>query len=153
MKTKFKITALLAITLLGITSCVSIKSTLKNVDDNAPDLILRNNNTFVLTQTSTDKNYGYHKDYPVNIFYINAKDPAMNPPRFFNALTGLNGEKISYKKISRCCPNPTKRHETGAGLLDIYEVTWEGLTTPKTLYINIYEKGIVMAPMGFGLKK
>ncbi len=153
MKSKFKTSLLLISVLLGISSCISTKSTLKNVDDNAPNLIIRNNNTFVITQISNDKNYGYNKDYPVNIFYQNAKEPNANPTRFFNALTGPNGEIITYKKTSRCCPNPTKRYETGAGLLDVYEVSWPGLTTPKTLYINIYEKGIVMAPMGFSLKK
>jgi hypothetical protein len=134
-------------------SCISTKSTLKNVDDNAPNLVLTKNNTFVITEVSKDLKYGYNKDYPVNIYYQNSTDNELNPVRFFDALTGPEGQKLAYKKVTRCCPFPSKRVETGAGLLDIYEVKWEGLEEPKKIYINIYEKGIVMAPVGFTIKK
>jgi hypothetical protein len=134
-------------------SCISTKSTLKNVDDNAPNLVLTKNNTFVITEVSKDLKYGYNKDYPVNIYYQNSTDNELNPVRFFDALTGPEGQKLAYKKVTRCCPFPSKRVETGAGLLDIYEVKWEGLEVPKKIYINIYEKGIVMAPVGFTIKK
>jgi hypothetical protein len=134
-------------------ACISTKSTLKNVDDAAPNLTLTKNNTFVITEISKDPKYGYDKDYPINIYYQNSTDNELNPMRLFDALTGPNGEKLVYKKLTRCCPFPSKRIETGAGLLDLYEVTWQGNTTPKKLYINIYEKGIVQAPVGFGIKK
>ena len=41
----------------------------------------------------------------------------------------------------------------GAGFLDIYELTWEGQTAPIKLYLNIYEKGVLMVPVGLSLKK
>ena len=41
----------------------------------------------------------------------------------------------------------------GAGILDIYEINWEGLTEPKRIHINLYERGKVMAPLGLGIKK
>jgi hypothetical protein len=41
----------------------------------------------------------------------------------------------------------------GAGFLDVYEVKWEGQKKPVLLYLNIYEKGILMVPVGFSLKK
>ncbi|PUU70400.1 2-dehydro-3-deoxyphosphooctonate aldolase, partial [Flavobacterium sp. WLB] len=41
----------------------------------------------------------------------------------------------------------------GAGYLNVYELTWEGQKKPITLYLNIYEKGILMVPMGLSLKK
>jgi hypothetical protein len=66
-------------------------------------------------------------------------------------LSGPKGEKISYKKIQNCCPFPSKKSESGAGLLEIYEITWPGLVQPIKLYLNIYEKGILKVPMGFGL--
>jgi len=134
-------------------SCVSTKSTLKNVDDNVPIPKLTSNNTFVITQFSNDKKYGYDEDYPINVFYRNAKDENINQERFLNALAGPNGEKISYKKIESCCPFPTKRNEIGAGFLDIYELSWEGQITPVKLYLNNYEKGLLMVPMGLSLKK
>jgi hypothetical protein len=134
-------------------SCISTKNTIKNIDDNAPNLVLSKNNTFVIAAFSKDKKYGYDKDYPINIFYLNTKNDTINQPRFLNALAGPNGEKITYKKLESCCPFPTKRFETGAGLLDVYEIYWEGQDKPIKLYLNIYEKGILMVPVGLTLKK
>ncbi|WP_163411419.1 2-dehydro-3-deoxyphosphooctonate aldolase [Flavobacterium ajazii] len=147
-----KITFLIAL-LISVTSCVSTKSTLKNVDDNAPDLVLSKNNTFIIKEFSKDKKYGYNPDYPINIFYRNTKDEALNEVRFLNALAGPNGEKITYTRLETCCPFPTKRSDMGAGFLNVYELKWEGQKKPVKLYLNIYEKGILMVPMGLSLKK
>ncbi len=142
------------ITLLTVfTSCVSTKSTLKNVDDNAPIPKLSKDNTFILTEYSKDLKYGYDADYPVNVFYINAKDENLNAQRYLNALAGPNGEKISFTKLESCCPFPTKRIEMGAGFLDVYELKWEGLEKPIRLYVNIYERGYLLVPIGLSIKK
>lgn len=150
-----KIKLILVSILIAITtsSCVSTKSTLKNVDDNAPIPSLTPNNTFVLTEHSKDKKYGYDPDYPINVFYRNTKDENLNAERFLNALAGPNGEKITFSKIESCCPFPTKRTEIGAGFLDVYELKWEGQTEPAKLYVNIYEKGYLLVPIGLSIKK
>ena len=135
------------------TSCVSTKSTMKNVDDSAPIPKLSKDNTFVLTEYSKDNKYGYDADYPVNVFYQNAKDENLNAERFLNALAGPNGEKITFAKLESCCPFPTKRVEIGAGFLDIYELKWEGQNKPVKLYINIYERGYLLVPVGLSAKK
>jgi hypothetical protein len=134
-------------------SCVSSKSTLKNVDDNAPVLTLSQNNTFIITEYSKDKKYGYDQDYPINIFYRTTKDDSINQQRFLNALAGPKGEIITYTKLESCCPFPTKRTDLGAGFLDVYELKWDGQKKPVKLYLNIYEKGILMVPVGLSLKK
>ena len=134
-------------------SCISTKSTLKNVDDNAPIPKLTKNNTFVITAFSKDKKYGYDKDYPINIFYRGTKDDVINQQRFLNALAGPNGEVITFSKLESCCPFPSKNTEMGAGFLDVYEIKWEGLKKPILLYLNIYERGQLMVPVGFSLKK
>ena len=139
--------------LLLTTSCTSTKSTLKNVDDNAPTPQLKDKVTFVITEFSNDKNYGYNKDYPINIFYGTTNNVTINQQRFFNALAGPKGEKIIYTKLESCCPFPAKRSDMGAGLLDVYELKWEGQKTPIILYLNIYEKGALMVPVGLTLKK
>lgn len=135
------------------TSCISTKSTLKNVDNNAPVPQLTKNNTFVITAFSKDKKYGYDKDYPINIFYRGTKDDVINQQRFLNALAGPNGEAITFSKLESCCPFPSKNTEMGAGFLDVYEIKWEGLKKPILLYLNIYERGQLMVPVGFSLKK
>jgi hypothetical protein len=152
MKFIAKLTLLVAVTAL-FTSCVSTKSTLKNVDNMAPMPKLSDNNTFILTDYAKDRKYGYDADYPVNVYYINAKDENLNAERYLNALAGPNGEKISYTKIESCCPFPTKNIEMGAGFLDVYELKWEGQSKPIRLYVNIYERGYLLVPMGLSIKK
>ena len=142
----------LALALLSA-SCVSTKSTLKNVDDNAPNLVVTKDNTFVITKYSDDKKYGYDEDYPINIFYRNTLNDKINQERFLNALAGPKGEKITYSKLESCCPFPTKRTDLGAGLLDVYELKWEGQKKPIKLYLNIFEKGVLMVPVGLSLNK
>lgn len=151
MKNNFFV--LFSIIAITISSCVSTKSTLQNVNDNAPIPQLTATNTFVLTEFSKDEKYGYHPDFPINVFYRNTKNLTINQERFLNALSGPNGEKVFYKKLNICCPFPTKNCEMGGGFLDLYEVTWVGLKQPKKLYLNCYEKGDLMVPLGFGLAK
>ncbi|NNT71721.1 2-dehydro-3-deoxyphosphooctonate aldolase [Flavobacterium sp. IMCC34852] len=151
MKILAKLTLFALLTSLT-TSCVSTRSTLKNVDDNAPIPTLKGD-TFVLTEYSKDKKYGFDPDYPVNVFYKNTKDENLNAERYLRALAGPNGEKITYTKLESCCPFPTKRTEIGAGFLDIYELTWEGQKSPIKLYINIYERGYLLVPIGLTIKK
>lgn len=149
MKIRLLLVALIAVTF----SCVSTRNTIRNIDNTAPDLTLTKDNTFVITEYSKDPKYGYNKDYPVNIFYKNVTNDSINQPRFLNALAGPNGEKITYKKLENCCPFPTKRNEMGVGMLDVYELKWEGQVKPVKLYLNIYEKGYIKLPLGLSLKK
>jgi hypothetical protein len=149
---KFKIIVII-LSFYSFASCVSTKSTIKNVEDKTPIPTLSKSNTFVITEFSKDKKYGYDKDYPINVFYRNTSNETINQQRFLNALTGPNGEVLKYAKKESCCPFPSKNNAMGAGMLDVYEVTWEGLTTPILLYFNIYEKGLLLAPDGFGIKK
>lgn len=138
---------------LALASCVSTKSTLKNVDDNAPVPKLSAQGYFILTEFARDKRYGYDPDYPINVFFRTTKDESINQKRFLDALAGPNGEKIVYNKVETCCPFPTKRSDVGAGFLDVYQITWDGNKKPLRLYFNIYEKGALLVPMGFTLKK
>jgi hypothetical protein len=151
MKKIAHFTVLLLFILIS-SSCVSTRSTLKNVDNTAPSPTLKDN-AFVLKDYSKDNKYGFDPDYPVNVFYQSAKDENLNAERYLRALAGPNGEKISFVKVESCCPFPTKRTEMGAGFLDIYELQWEGQKKPIKLYINIYERGYLLVPVGLSVKK
>ena len=139
--------------LITTVGCISTKSMLKNVDNNAPIPSLSKENTFIVTEYSKDLKYGFNEEYPVNVFYVNSNDENLNASRYLNALAGPNGEKITYIKIESCCPFPTKITEIGAGYLDIYELKWEGQKKPIRLYINIYERGYILIPIGLSIKK
>ncbi len=148
-----KNTLVIFILFITLSGCTSTKSTLQNTDDNAPDLQLTQKNTFIITEYSTDKKFGYNKDYPINIFFNNTNNETINQERFINALAGPKGEKITFTKLESCCPFPTKRSDMGAGLLDVYELKWDGQKKPVLLYLNIYEKGVIKVPVGLTLKK
>jgi hypothetical protein len=134
------------------TSCGSVKSTLKNVDNNAIKPPVRNNQ-FIINEYASDGKYGFDKDYPINLGFENEKYSPKNIVYFFNALEGPKGEKITYTKIDNCCPFPTNKSVMGAGTLEIYVITMEGNDTKLNLYLNIYEKGKVLCPKGLKIKK
>ena len=147
-----KHTSLLLIAIFTVfTSCISTKSTLQNINNNASKPLITNNQ-FVITEYAPDGKYGYDKNYPINLGFENEKYAIKNIALFFNALTGPKGEKISYDKVETCCPFPSKRNVMGVGTLDIYNVIFEGSDKKLVLYINIYEKSTVMCPKGFSIK-
>lgn len=139
--------------LMLTTSCISTRNTIKNIDDTAVIPALSKEKTFIITEISSNKKYGYDQDYPVNLGFLPIQSAEINVKRYFGALSGPNGEKLTYNKVDTCCPFPSKKNDMGAGVLDIYEITWEGLAEPKRIYINLYEKGQVLAPKGFGIRK
>ncbi|GEM55456.1 2-dehydro-3-deoxyphosphooctonate aldolase [Flavobacterium branchiophilum NBRC 15030 = ATCC 35035] len=142
---------LLIIINFSILSCISTKSTLKNVDPNAMKPKITKQYVFELTAVSNDDRYGYDKDFPINVFYQNTNNEELNHKRYLNALCGPNGEKISYTKTGICCPFPTKNDKTGAGFISVYEITYEGIKKPLILYLNHYEKGALLAPKGLNI--
>ena len=151
MRTRVVFVGLLMIGLLS--NCTPKKSFVRNIDPNAPTPILRQNNSFKLTEIAPDGKYGFSTTYPINVFYIDAINDSINAKRFLNALAGPNGEKITYKRVESCCPFPTRNHPLGAGMLEVYEVTWAGNRKPMTLYFNIYERGKLYIPRGLTARK
>ena len=137
---------------LILSACTSTKSNLKNVDNHAEIPKVSSANTFIVTAYSKDKKYGYDKDYPINVFYKNVASAKENQERFLNALAGPKGEKISYIKTGICCPFPNTKSEMGVASVDVYSITWEGQKKPVILYLNSYEKGALMVPVGFTSK-
>lgn len=140
--------------ILGLSIQCAPKSTfVKNIDSNAPIPILSHKNRFKLTESAPDAKYGYTSSYPINVFYVDAMNDTLNAQRFLNALAGPKGEKLQVQRKESCCPFPTKNHPLGAGMLEVYEVTWEGNKKPLTLYFNVYERGRLYIPKGLTAKK
>ncbi len=143
---------LLFISILLLSSCGSIKSTIQNIDNSAIKPPIKNKQ-FLLTEYDQDGKYGYDMNYPINLGFENEKYSPKNVAYFFNAISGPNGEKISYEKLDTCCPFPTKKSTVGAGTLELYQISFEGTDKKIILYINIFEKGKVLCPKGFIIKK
>lgn len=132
--------------------CVSTKQTIKNIDNTAISPQLIDKQTYLLTKMATHKKYGYDSDYPINLGFGLLAQREANQKKFLNALQGPGGEKISYSYQRNCCPFPTNTSELGSGMLDVYVITWEGNQKPITLYLNTYEKGEVLIPLGLTAK-
>ncbi len=134
-------------------SCVSTKNTIQNIDDTAilPKIVA---GKFVLTETANDSEYGYSEFYPINLGFSKFENSNnTNVNRFFNSITGPNGEKVTYRLLGTCCPFPSKNNKMGAGTLDLYEIYLDDKASNKKIYINTFEKGKVMCPKGFSIKK
>ena len=129
-------------------SCSSSKSVSKNYTQT-----LRDNNTFIITEIATDRTYGLSEKNPVEVGGVSASTGPLNERRFLNALTGPNGEKISYFRSGSCCPVKSKNGMSGSAMLDNYLVSYEGSKDTVSIYINMYDSSPLKAPYGFGLKK
>lgn len=143
---------LILFSIFTLTSCISTKSTLQNIDNSAVKPMVKND-MFIFTEYASDGKYGFNADYPINIGLILEKQEEQYMGYFFNGLLSKNGEKITYKKVDTCCPFPTKNNALGAGTLSIYEYTFEGTSKKGLLYFNILEKGKILCPKGFEIKK
>ena len=135
-------------------SCSSSK---KVAVDNQPyspsERVLVNSQTFLLTEISADKSYGYTEDNPIKVGGVDKKEGPLNERRFLNALAGPQGEKVSYYRLGSCCIFDTENGLNGRGLLDNYRVPWEGSQDTVSSYINMYDYGQLKAPVGFTIKK
>lgn len=132
--------------LLFVTAC----STQKGVVVDKPKLL--DENTFVITEISTDPSYGFTEKNPIKVGGADVKQGPINERRFLNALAGPNGEPISYRRTGSCCPFKTPNGLMGGGLLDHYRVTWEGAKDTLSIFINMYDHGNLQAPKGFRIK-
>ncbi|WP_313807653.1 2-dehydro-3-deoxyphosphooctonate aldolase [Flavobacterium sp.] len=142
----------LLVIFIGLTSCISTKSTIKNIDETAIKPVIKSN-AYQITEYAQDAKYGYDSDYPINIGFIMEMSEQKFIAYYFNGLQAPNGEMLTYKKTGDCCPFPTKNNKMGGGTLSIYEVTWEGNKKPIQLHFNIYERGKIVCPKGLSIKK
>ncbi|MDR7128375.1 hypothetical protein J2X69_000703 [Algoriphagus sp. 4150] len=143
MKTQLSI----LVVLLFLFSC----SSTKQISDNtklSPD-----GNSFVLTEISSDKTYGLSPKNPVEVGGVKNSEGPLNERRYLNSLTGPNGEAISYYREGSCCPVKSENGFMGSAMLDNYRVTWENSKDTVSIYINMYDSGILKAPHGFGIRK
>jgi len=90
---------------------------------------------------ATDGQYAYSKDQAVQV----GGSPLYGASRqrqYLDALRGPEGQKVLYKRTGQFrAPDGT--------IIDGYEVTYEGLEKPVTLFLDWYHYNPQMAPRGF----
>ena len=93
--------------------------------------------------------FGYSPHNPIKVGDGKVSNGAQNQRIYLSSLQGPNGEEVTFKRLNACCSFKTPNGYLGGGLLDLYEVTYEGLEEPKILYLNMYDPGELKAPEGF----
>ncbi|MFM2229207.1 MAG: hypothetical protein RL607_465 [Bacteroidota bacterium] len=136
--------------LTTLMSCGGSQLVIRNIDDTARKLQTKNGH-FEITEYTDEVKYGYTMDYPINLGFDNERNNPRNVDYFFKALAGPNGEAIQWKKIDTCCPFASKKSNTGAGTLEIYEIRYGDQTL--LFYINLYERSKIVCPKGLTIKK
>lgn len=101
-----------------------------------------------ITEITKDKKYGYESNHKTAIKVGKIE----NEQAFLKALLGPNGEPIQFRRLGSCCSFKSKTAPFGSGLLDKYEVYYQGISTPIILYINAYEYETPKCPYGFTYK-
>lgn len=123
-------------------------------DDRTKTVTLLDENTFLITDTTDDKTYGYDKTNPVKVGGSKESSGPKNERRYLNGLLGPNGEEIKYFRAGSCCAFKTPNGMIdNTGLLDRYRVFWKGSQDTLNIYINMYDKGDLKIPVGLTAKK
>ncbi|TCO08228.1 2-dehydro-3-deoxyphosphooctonate aldolase [Natronoflexus pectinivorans] len=135
-----------------ISGCLISCSTKKELDYKSPNVeqVLLNDYVLLISQYSEDPSYGYTKENP--IMTGGGVDRVLNQRRFLNALAGPEGQFVSYRRLGSCCMFKTQNGTFGdTGLLDMYELSYDGIEEPVILYINMYDSDHLQVPVGFRL--
>jgi hypothetical protein len=104
-----------------------------------------------ISKVTKDSTYGSEKN-PIMVGGVADSKGPSNERAYLDLLLGPNGEEISYKRIESCCSFKSERGFMGKGLLDVYEIRYEGLKKPIFLYINMYDYSTLYAPVGFTIR-
>lgn len=104
---------------------------------------------FDIVEYSKDKQYGLVSDKPVKV----GEKSVENQRRYLASLAGPNGEELTFHRLGSCCAYKTENGFNGYGMVDIYEVTYDGLKEPIRIYISFYDFETLYIPKGFTKRK
>ncbi|MDT0690488.1 hypothetical protein RM549_11880 [Salegentibacter sp. F188] len=90
-------------------------------------------------QEEMERNFGFDPRHPIIVGSDDLQEGPRNQQDYLNNLSGPNGEVITYTRIGSCCEFKTENGILGGGMLDKYEVNYDGLEEPIILYFNMYD--------------
>jgi len=141
MKSIFK----LLVVFFFITSCGSKKPKILSTTANSVKSTANYAPFLNVTEYSSDKEYGLTGDKPVKV----GEKSAENQKRYLASLAGPNGEVLQFHRRGACCPYESENSTFGQALVDVYEVSYEGLKKPILVYISFYDFETLYIPKGF----
>ncbi len=98
-----------------------------------------------IIKMAPNKKYALSGEFPVKV----GEKSVQNQRRYIASLAGPNGEELTFHRRGSCCPYESENGMMGSALVDVYEVTFEGLKEPILLYISFYDEGPLYIPYGF----
>ncbi|MFY0603435.1 MAG: 2-dehydro-3-deoxyphosphooctonate aldolase [Flavobacteriaceae bacterium] len=102
-----------------------------------------------MTEYSKNKEYGLSGKFPVKV----GEQSVKNQRTYLASLAGPNGEEIQFHRRGSCCAYESENSPFGSALVDVYEVTYEGLKKPILVYISFYDLEKMYIPRGFTKRK
>jgi hypothetical protein len=93
----------------------------------------------VKTSAQKPTGYGYTPEDPIKV-----GDGTRGEREYLKRLRGPKGQELRYERRGSCSGPPPD-----GLMLDMYEVTYDGLKKPVTLYLNMYRREDPRAPDGF----
>jgi hypothetical protein len=94
-------------------------------------------------QWHEEASYGFTWDNPIRI----GGGPE-GESIFFEVLRGPEGQPVAWRRVGACCAFETSQGPEG---LEVYEVIYEGMEQPITLYLDVHHAEPVFAPRGFSI--
>ena len=142
-----------ALVLLLFVACGTTRQATESTAIQLPQTTVREgDDAFVILDYTDDATYGFTETNPVLVGGVTEGSGPYNERRFLNGLTGPEGQAISYTRLMSCCGFKTPNGYDGGGLLDVYQVNWEGQAEPVRLYLNMYDAAELMVPVGMRSK-
>jgi hypothetical protein len=93
---------------------------------------------------------GYSPDNPIRTGGIeNPDDSPARQHAYLSSLRGPAGQLVRHLRLGSCCEYPSVNGPDGKGMLDAYEITYDGLDQPVVLYLTLYDSGETPPPQGF----
>ncbi|EDM43158.1 hypothetical protein SCB49_11804 [unidentified eubacterium SCB49] len=140
---KHIITTFLLLVLLS--SCGAKQPTILSTTSNPSVSSLDYEPFLDITENAPDKEYGLVESKPIKV----GERSAVNQRRFIASLAGPDGQVLSFYRVGSCCPYASENGLGGSALVDIYQVTYDGLKDPILLYISFYDFEKLYIPNGF----
>ena len=104
------------------------------------------------SNTSSDPEYGLSESKPVMLGgFLRDTKYAGAHIEYFNNLVGPNGEPVNAQRLGSCCGFEDSSLPFGGGMLDRYQLTYDGQDKPVVIYVNLYKFEQPRAPLGFAL--
>lgn len=106
------------------------------------------------SQFQDTSGYGYSPNDPIIVGGLSERSGPASQRAYLDQLRGPNGEAVTYERIESCCAFSTPNGILGSGMLDIYEVRYEGQGRAVRLYLNMYDPAPAQskAPIGFTIE-